>query len=88
VKAMSHWEYNMVCCSAYAKADYSKTNLYVIDNKQKKTLTDVVWSTPLDYIEAMGSDGWTLVCQTPDTTSSSSIFPNQILFSFKRSVEE
>ncbi len=85
---MSHWEYNMVCCGAYAKADYSKTNLYVIDNKQNLTHENIIGVTPLDYIQDMGTKGWQLICQIPAASSSGSIVPNQILFSFKRPVDD
>lgn len=85
---MSHWEYNMVCCGAYAKADAFKTNLYVINDKQNTVHTDITGVTPLDYIQDMGSKGWQLICQIPVTSSSGSMVPNQILFSFKRPVDD
>ncbi len=84
---MSHWEYNLVCCGAYAKADYTEPNLYVIDNSQKEAHTNSMSLTPLDYVREMGAHGWQLICQIPPT-SSVSIVPNQILFSFKRSVDD
>ncbi len=84
---MSHWEYNMVCCGAYAKADYSKPNVYVIDSNQNEAHTNRTGVTPLDYVHDMGAHGWQLICQIPPT-SSVSIVPNQILFSFKRSVDD
>ena len=85
---MSHWEYNMVCCGAYAKADYSKPNLYVIDNKQNEVPANMVGVTPLDYIQDMGTKGWQLICQIPAASTSGSTVPNQILFSFKRAVDD
>ena len=85
---MSYWEYNTVCCGAYAKADYTNTNLYVIDSKQYQTLFGVIGMTPPDYIQTMGLKGWQLICQTPDVPSSGCFVTNEVLFSFKRPAGE
>lgn len=79
---MSVWEYNTICCGAYAKADYTNASLYVIDSKTPPAREAA--RTPVDYVQTMGADGWKLICQTPQITPASSFLPSEILFSFRR----
>jgi len=82
--AMSRWEYNMVCCGTYAKADMACPRLCVIGGVQNRQTSEL---SPGDFVTAMSEKGWQLVCQTPAFTPSSAVVPYQIFFSFRRQIE-